>query len=1321
MKTNTSDILSYYATHSAITDPGPYAFLYDDLPDEAYELIPVIQGLLLHYYTAQHMKLQLSSLQRREQYLRTMRQRLAQINKHDPAPLTVPRELKELQIGRCREYAVFLVSMLRHKGVPARMRVGFETYFVDEPFNGDHWITEYWDTHLGRWRLIDADIGGAEPGALEERMRKKLKPGLDFTDLRPAVDFNVAANIWKQARAGEVKPDLYRANREWKGYPCIRGNMLHDFQALNKTELTLWDYWDELSRKSESEINARDRELLDTIAELTLHPDDSFEKMRSFFEELPRTRVIRSRLHLMGVTTDEPFSVADGLFESDWTRLLTMAAGGSGTQDAQPEELPPEIETPATHDEVQQERHSQHEGADGIWVLGARQNNLKNIDVHIPRDKLVVITGVSGSGKSSLAFDTIYAEGQRRYVESLSSFARQFTKQMEKPQVDKVIGLNPAVAIEQRTISPNSRSTVGSITEIIDYLRLLFARVGQMHCPQCGRAVSPLSAQQIARRLVNLPPGTQVQVLAPVNRFSRLDASQLLEQAHIDGFSHARLDGVLIDLEERGRYLDGEQGSERQIELLLAELHVPVESSAGPGSEFYTRTQQAVDAALELGKDIVVLLVEGEELRLGGERVCPYCAISLPKLEPQLLNPNTVYGMCHECDGLGLKLQVDPDLIITKPHRSLLDDASGFYPYRNMRKSTSDWWRGQIEAIAEYFNADLEQPWNELPEAFRHAIIFGTGGEKIPIEFGAEDGSFSVQRNRELQGTIHHINRLYRQTKSESQRRRYMQFMRQQPCPACDGERLGKEARFVTLDGKRFPELTDKSIGALLTWIRSLKPNLDEQQREIGGELLAEIEQRLGFICDVGLHYLSLDRPAPTLSGGEAQRIRLASQIGSELMGVLYVLDEPSIGLHSRDQSALLELLKHLRDAGNTVLVVEHDAETMRTADWLIDLGPGAGVLGGELVAAGIPADVIAVPESLTGQYLSGKLSINTPQMDQLRTPKGWLTITGARLHNLKALDAHFPLGTFTCITGVSGSGKSSLITRTLSPALARLLQNAQDVPGPFDGLEGVEQVARVIHITSAPIGRNPRSNPGTYVGALNEVRKVFARSEAAAAAGYSEGHFSFNTQEGRCEACEGYGANKIKMHFMADVWVRCKECQGKRFTPQVLEVRYQGVNIADVLDMDVQQALELFKDHPKIRRVLGTMMDVGLGYLKLGQSALTLSGGEAQRVKLARELSRSSTGNIFYILDEPTTGLHFVDIQKLLDILHRLVDAGNTVIVIEHNLEVIKTADWIIDLGPEGGDEGGCIVAEGSPQDIILVEESYTGKYLKGVYEMTH
>jgi excinuclease ABC subunit A len=988
-------------------------------------------------------------------------------------------------------------------------------------------------------------------------------------------------------------------------------------------------------------------------------------------------------------------------------------------------------------------------GPEDIVVRGARQHNLKGVTVRIPRNRFVVITGVSGSGKSSLAFDTVYAEGQRRYVESLSSYARQFMDQMEKPMVDQITGLSPAIAIEQKTLSRNPRSTVGTVTEILDYLRVLYARIGLPHCPQCGRPVHAQSAQQIANQLASLPAGTRLQLLAPVIRNRKGSHAALLKKALADGTPRIRIDGEPFDLAEKIPAVDPHK--KHRIDVVVDRLVVPDliprpaslapplldsrpgegELSAGSpspeppirrggeGVRFAIRLMDSVETSLRMGEGVIAVDTGSEQFMLSEHNACPECEISFQALEPQLFSFNSPHGMCDECNGLGVRLQVDPDHIIVNPTSSMLDGASAWH--RDLRKKGLEQWHGRsLLALARHYNVDLEKPWSELPENFRHAYLYGSGDERISMHYENQEGTWKGESNQPVKGAVFHINRMFRQTRSEGSRNWYMQFMSQLPCPKCHGERLNAEARLVTVAGLRLPELTSWSIEALHDWIMALPDTLDAEQLEIGLELITEIRLRLEFIRNVGLHYLTLDRPAPTLSGGEGQRIRLASQIGSGLVGVLYVLDEPSIGLHSRDHRALLDTLIQLRDTGNTVLVVEHDAATMRAADWIIDLGPGPGVLGGELVAAGPYSELIAAPQSLTGRYLSGALRVETPPRNHgsplRRPPSGWLTIKAARLHNLKSIDVAFPLGTMICITGVSGSGKSSLIGQTLYPALCRLLHNSQTATGPYDVIEGLAQVDKVINITQEPIGRNPRSNPGTYAGALDEIRRVFATTPDARAAGYTAGRFSFNVKGGRCEECRGYGYKRVEMHFLPDVWIKCKACEGRRFNRQTLGITYKGKNIADVLDMDVQEALDFFENYPEIRRILQTLQDVGLDYMKLGQSALTLSGGEAQRVKLAKELSRVATGRTVYILDEPTTGLHFADIQHLLNVLHRLVDAGNTVIVIEHNLDVIKTADWVIDLGPEGGARGGLVVAVGTPEQVTQAENSYTGRFLRAV-----
>lgn len=972
-----------------------------------------------------------------------------------------------------------------------------------------------------------------------------------------------------------------------------------------------------------------------------------------------------------------------------------------------------------------------------IVIRGARQHNLKHIDVAIPRNKMVVLTGVSGSGKSSLAFDTIYAEGQRRYVESLSAYARQFLGQMEKPKIDAITGLSPTIAIEQKAVSKNPRSTVGTVTEVMDYLRVLYARVGTPHCPQCGRVVQPQSAQQIADQLALLPAGTRFQLLAPIARNRKGTHADALAQARQDGFMRARVNGEIVDLGDEPPALDKKK--KHTIELVVDRLQAPemIEET------YLARLVDSVETTLRTAEGLLIADLGDEELVLSEHNACGQCGFSFPELNPQLFSFNSPLGMCPACQGIGTQMNVDPDLIIEDETVSILDGALRWYG--NLRKKNNKWSTAQLAAIAGHYGVDLDRPWQDLPPSFRDVLFYGSGDEKIRFEYGSEgdDGSWSGEVERPVKGVIHHINRLFRQTKSEYMRRKYASYMNQQPCPACQGTRLRSEARAVRVGGKSLPEIGQMAIDEAHAWIvglygrtgqvsaseqekllrnnghkkRANLPGLTAEQFQIAEEVLKEIRDRLQFMLNVGLHYLTLDRPAPSLSGGEAQRIRLASQIGCGLVGVLYILDEPSIGLHARDNRALLETLLQLRDMGNTVLVVEHDEETMRESDWLIDLGPGAGVLGGNVVAAGPPQEVAADPVSLTGRYLRKELAVTAPNGRRRRQPEnGSLTIVGARLHNLKDVTARFPLGTMICVTGVSGSGKSSLVSETLHPALARVLHNAQSRPGPYQRIEGLEHLDKVIHITQDPIGRTPRSNPATYAKVFDAIRKVFASTPEAKARGYKPGRFSFNVKGGRCEACQGYGLRKVEMHFLADVWVVCRECHGARYNRETLSVTYRGKSIADMLDMDVQEALDFFANHRKIVRILQTLHDVGLDYIKLGQSALTLSGGEAQRIKLAKELSRVATGRTLYILDEPTTGLHFADIQKLLDVLHRLTDAGNTVVVIEHNLDVIKTADWLIDLGPEGGEGGGRIVAQGSPEAVMQVDASYTGQFLRKV-----
>lgn len=931
-----------------------------------------------------------------------------------------------------------------------------------------------------------------------------------------------------------------------------------------------------------------------------------------------------------------------------------------------------------------------------IVVRGARQHNLKNIDVDIPRDKLVVITGLSGSGKSSLAFDTIYAEGQRRYVESLSAYARQFLGQMDKPDVDYIEGLSPAVSIDQKTTSKNPRSTVGTVTEIYDYLRLLFARVGQPHCPDCGRAITRQTIDQMVDQVLDLPERTRFQVLAPIVRGRKGEHKKILADLHKQGFVRVRIDG---EIRELGTDIELEKNKKHTIEVVVDRIIVR--------EGIRKRLADSLELALGLagGLAIIQLVDEDRELVFSQNLACPDCGFSLEELSPRLFSFNSPYGACSYCTGLGFRLEVDPELVIPDRSKSLAEGAIA--PWSR----SYNYYPQLLEAVAKKYGFSTEVPLSQLSDEALQIVLYGSK-EPVRVHYVNMHGQKRIF-DTVYEGVIPNLERRLQETQSEGTRRELEAYMSSRPCPHCRGARLRPEALAVLVGGLNIAEVTALSVGEAYQFFTDLK--LGERDRAIARQVLKEIKERLRFLLNVGLEYLTLDRAAGTLSGGEAQRIRLATQIGSGLVGVLYVLDEPSIGLHQRDNQRLIETLKQLRDLGNTLIVVEHDRETIEAADYIIDIGPRAGEEGGYLVAAGTLEEIKACPASITGDYLSGRKKIAVPQ--SRRGPNGnWLVIRGAREHNLKNIDVAIPLGVFTCVTGVSGSGKSTLINDILHRALAQRLHGARQAPGDHDGIEGVEYLDKIIAIDQSPIGRTPRSNPATYTGVFDNIREVYAQTPEARVRGYKPGRFSFNVKGGRCEACRGDGIIKIEMHFLPDVYVPCEVCKGKRYNRETLEVNYKGKSIADVLDMTVSEALQFFKNIPRISRKLQTLYDVGLGYMRLGQPATTLSGGEAQRVKLATELSRRSNGKTLYLLDEPTTGLHFADISRLLDVLGRLVDAGDTVVVIEHNLDVIKMADYIIDLGPEGGEGGGRIVAQGTPEEVAQVPESYTGQYLAKV-----
>ena len=934
-----------------------------------------------------------------------------------------------------------------------------------------------------------------------------------------------------------------------------------------------------------------------------------------------------------------------------------------------------------------------------IRIRGANEHNLKNVDVDIPRDALVVFTGLSGSGKSSLAFDTIYAEGQRRYMESLSSYARQFLGQMEKPNVEKIEGLSPAISIDQKSTNRNPRSTVGTVTEIYDYFRLLYARIGIPHCPNCGKEIKKQSVDQMVDQIMALPEGTRLQLLAPVVRGRKGRHEKVLERAARSGYVRVRIDGNLYELAEN---IQLDKNIKHNIEIVVDRLIVK------PGIE--RRLTDSIENVLNLSEGLLFVERVGsdeEMLTFSQSFSCPDCGVSIDEIEPRSFSFNNPFGACPECYGLGYKMEFDPDLMIPDRTLSINQGAITVLGWQSCQQPGS-FANAILQALAKEYHFDLDTPFGEYPQKIQDILLHGTGGKEVLVYYEGQRGK--GQYPIAFEGLIRNVERRYRETGSDATKQEYETFMRITPCRLCKGQRLKKEALAVTVCGKNIYEITSMFIGELSQFLQDMK--LTTQQELIGSQILKEIRARVGFLIDVGLDYLSLSRATGTLSGGEAQRIRLATQIGSGLVGVCYILDEPSIGLHQRDNDKLLATLKNLRDLGNTLIVVEHDEDTMRAADYIVDVGPGAGSHGGQIVASGTVEEIMNTPESITGQYLSGAKKIPVPETR--RKPTGWLTVRSAEEHNLKKIDVKVPLGVFTCVTGVSGSGKSSLVNEILYKHLARDLNRARCIPGKHAGIDGIEQLDKVIAIDQSPIGRTPRSNPATYTGVFDMIRDLFASTSDAKAKGYKKGRFSFNVKGGRCEACGGDGIIKIEMHFLPDVYVPCEVCGGKRYNRETLDVKYKGKSIYDVLDMTVEEALTFFENVPSIQRKIQTLYDVGLSYVKLGQPSTELSGGEAQRIKLAAELSRRSTGRTIYILDEPTTGLHFADVQKLIEILHRLAEGGNTVVVIEHNLDVIKTADYLIDIGPEGGMRGGTVIAKGTPEEVAKNPASYTGYYVK-------
>ncbi len=952
-------------------------------------------------------------------------------------------------------------------------------------------------------------------------------------------------------------------------------------------------------------------------------------------------------------------------------------------------------------EEIKKMRPPKQASAEYIKIRGAREHNLKNINVDIPRNELVVLTGLSGSGKSSLAFDTIYAEGQRRYMESLSSYARMFLGQMEKPNVERIDGLSPAISIDQKSTNRNPRSTVGTVTEIYDYFRLLYARIGIPHCPKCGREIARQSVDQMVDQIMELDEGTKIQLLAPVVRGRKGEHAKVLERASRSGYVRVRIDGSLYELTEEIKL---DKNIKHNIDIVVDRLVVK------EGIE--RRLADSIENVLDLAEGLLVVdIIGGEPMNFSQSFSCPDCGISVSEVEPRSFSFNNPFGACPECVGLGYKMEFDEDLMIPDKRLSINQGAIAVMGWQSCSDKSS-FTNAILQALCKEYQFDLDTPFEKYPDKIKDILLHGTNGKEVKVHYTGQRGTgvYPIA----FEGLVRNVERRYKETFSEASKQEYETFMRITPCKECKGMRLKKESLAVTICDKNIYEVTAMSILQLHDFLQDLQ--LTNQQQLIGKQVLKEIRARVGFLIDVGLDYLSLSRATATLSGGEAQRIRLATQIGSGLVGVCYILDEPSIGLHQRDNDKLLATLKNLRDLGNTLIVVEHDEDTMLAADYIVDIGPGAGSHGGEVIACGTAKEIMKVPESVTGQYLSGRTSIPVPA--ERRKPTGYIKVCGARENNLKNIDVKFPLGIMTCVTGVSGSGKSSLVNEILYKHLARDLNRARCIPGKHKDIQGLEQLDKVIDIDQSPIGRTPRSNPATYTGVFDQIRGLFASTADAKAKGYTKGRFSFNVKGGRCEACGGDGIIKIEMHFLPDVYVPCEVCGGKRYNRETLDVKYKGKNIFDVLDMTVEEALGFFENLPSIRRKIETLYDVGLSYVKLGQPSTELSGGEAQRIKLATELSRRSTGKTIYILDEPTTGLHFADVHKLVEILHRLTEGGNTVVVIEHNLDVIKTADYIIDIGPEGGDRGGTVIAQGTPEEVARNKNSYTGHYIKKMLE---
>lgn len=1140
---------SFYAKQSIITNPCEYANRYEVLPDAPADLLRLVQGLVIHGDLGRIYGISFSKYQLEEELLRTVAQMLEKIFQIDCSPLDVIRPPELRLIGMCRDFALLLVSFLRSKGIPARLRAGFADYFPSELMYEDHWLIEYYSLKEKRWIRMDAQLDEIQ----------KAHYGITFNteDMPSNAGYLLGGQAWRLCRSGDRHPEDFGYNKNWKGWHSVKGNLLHDFNCLLGFELLPWDLWTELSTKKYNDLNNYEKELLDEMAELTVNPNASEKELFGLLSRMPieYAEAIQSKFKLLGVR-EQTETVSPNTLEAKFSIRTAPPNYGSVSHVNRPDDV--------------------------IFLKGCRQNNLKNIEVSIPKNKLTVITGVSGSGKSSLAFDTIYAEGKRRYLDNMSN-AVKMQELMEKPDIDTIHGLTPTVAIEQKKGSQNPRSTVGTLTGIMDQLRMLYVSIGKQHCPYCG---------------------------VPVKK---------------DGKNKTR---------------------------------------------------------------------------------CPVCGTLFQALTVSSFNANTHAGACHSCNGLGFLYEVNTESIVVNEELSVLDGATAYFGKLRGKKLTGNWMVGELYAIAADQNINLDIPWKELPEDFKNMVLYGTGDKSCSFKYNS--GGRDTEINRPAAGVIAHIRRLFRESKSEDSL--WRQFMHEVPCPVCHGELLCQEARYTTIMGYRLPELTQMPIDRLRDWMFSLQSLLSENQKSKAGEVLHEIQTRITNLLQVGLPYLTLCRTAPTLSGGELQRVRLSGQLGSDLIGLTYILDEPSIGLHPRDHHLIIDTITHLRDKGNTVIVVEHDRDTMLSADYIIDIGPGAGIYGGKVVMAGTVDEVKGSPLSSTGRYLRGE---NTRCFTAYKVPSVWMTLAGCTSNNLKNVDVRLPLHVMCCITGVSGSGKSSLVFKTLIPALEEAILKQRHSGKSYRLLEGYETVGGFVQMDQSPIGKSSRSTPATYIGVFDAIRRLYTKQPEAIAAGMSESHFSFNSKEGQCPICEGQGQIKIAFQYMADHYVTCAQCKGSRYRKSILEVLYKGKNVAEVLHMDISQAVTFFADAPDILPKLLLMEEVGLSYLKLGQSIATLSGGEAQRLKLAKELGRKQKKHMVYVLDEPTTGLHFQDIERLLLIFRKLTDAGHTLYIIEHNTDIIRASDWIIDIGPEGGIGGGNVVATGNPEKISRNPASITGRYL--------